>query len=849
MFALAARAPGAAFGFPAVLWLVLAGVAAAQRGPIPREVPADPDGPPLPDGAVARLGSPRLRHPGPIYSVAYSQDGRWVATAGARGDGTARVWDARTGALRYRFPIPGHLMGQPRVAFVEGGKVLWVLPDRYAAPRDIKRYALGDGKELPSVLPEVPGNGPGFSAGFDPAGGVVAYTRYGPTLTDASEVTLIDAATGKQLARFAGRGAWSMEPVLAPGGRVVACSSSPARDGDGKVRLVRADGGAEVATFDTGGPVQATAFSPDGRLVATSSDGPPDKAAAASIWDAATGKLVRRLDGRGSGGSVAFSPDGKTVAVASAGGNGPVLLFDVATGREARRLASDPTVTEVAFSPDGSRLVASRSVGTVSVWDAATGEVVRPSAAPSLLYPDRFVGPDRILFDLDGAAVYDWRTGRAVERSAAPKRDQPWDIRRCVASPDRALLAEWREDRVVRLTDFKTGAEVRRLEGHTGPVAGVRFAGDGARLYSLGDDGTLRTWDPATGRQVGRLDLGAGDDMRTFHLSPGERWLAVTLGTPGGPVLRVWDLRAGAAVAPPTPPGRILHATAFSADGTALAVAAASWSPYFPGPNPGPGRVIVWDLTTRSARRQWDVPGGALTAAFSADGRVLLTGGCDGTVRVWEVATGTERRAFRGHDGGVFGVLASPDGRHLASGGADGMTYVWDGYGGAAGGTAGPDRAWADLAAADGGKAFAAIRRLVTRADDAVAAVRDRLRPEPAADPDRVRRLVKALDSDRFAVREQAAVDLGRLGREVEPALRRELDEGSGSAEARARLAGLLERMPGPTPEELREERLVEALERIGTPAAVELLNSWARDGKLRIAPAAAAAVKRLGKG
>src|SRR5262249_30178124 len=152
--------------------------------------------------------------------------------------------------------------------------------------------------------------------------------------TPSSEVTLIDAATGKQLARFAGQGWWSMEPVLAPGGGVVACPGDPTSKTDGKVRLVRAETGAEVATFDTGGPVHATAFSPDGRLVATSSSIPRDKAN--SVWDATTGKLIRHLDGPGSARSLAFSPDGKTLAVASSGGNGPVLLFDVSTGKEIR---------------------------------------------------------------------------------------------------------------------------------------------------------------------------------------------------------------------------------------------------------------------------------------------------------------------------------------------------------------------------------------------------------------------------------------------------------------------------------------------------------------------------------
>src|SRR5262249_48790883 len=246
-----------------------------------------------------------------------------------------------------------------------------------------------------------------------------------------------------------------------------------------------------------------TAFSPDGRLVATSSSIPRDKAN--SVWDATTGKLIRHLDGPGSARSLAFSPDGKTLAVASSGGNGPVLLFDVSPGKELRRLASNPTVTEVAFAPDGTRLVASRSLGSVSVWDVAAGEPVPPSAGPDLFYPVRFVGPDRILFDVEGAVVYDWRTGCVVEQSRTPKPVRPTDRLRYVASPDRTLLveAEFRFGSVIRLCDYKTGAEVRRLEGHTDAVAGAQFSGDGARVYSLGYDRTLRVWETATGRQVG----------------------------------------------------------------------------------------------------------------------------------------------------------------------------------------------------------------------------------------------------------------------------------------------------------------------------------------------------------
>jgi hypothetical protein len=66
--------------------------------------------------------------------------------------------------------------------------------------------------------------------------------------------------------------------------------------------------------------------------------------------------------------------------------------------------------------------------------------------------------------------------------------------------------------------------------------------------------------------------------------------------------------------------------------------------------------------------------------------------------------------------------------------------------------------------------------------------------------------------------------------------------------EAKERLTGLLEKMPAPTPDELRELRSVEVLERIGTSVAVGLLKKWAGDTSLLVAPGARAAVERIGK-
>ena len=63
---------------------------------------------------------------------------------------------------------------------------------------------------------------------------------------------------------------------------------------------------------------------------------------------------------------------------------------------------------------------------------------------------------------------------------------------------------------------------------------------------------------------------------------------------------------------------------------------------------------------------------------LDADGKTLASGSGDKTIKLWDVATGTEIRTLTGHTGGVNSVAFSPDGKILASGSADGTILLWD---------------------------------------------------------------------------------------------------------------------------------------------------------------------------
>lgn len=815
----------------------------------------DSYGDPLPQGAVMRLGTARFRDNGRCCAVAYSPDGKLLASAGYGG---VVLWDPRSGKrqgfLESRAQWAAAL-GEfnhgtvYRLAFSSDGRYLAA---GCAGATLVWELATGKAFYLP---------GDRYKSGTDLVG--FAPDNRG-VFTGGSDVQLRDWRTGQALKQ------WT--PPLPPASRKKGERGQQKGVGFG-AKTLSADGKIVVAhvydyernkfslrVWDVGsgedrqmeGVHGSLALSPDHTLLAALGE-------KLTLFDMATGKVVRSwpVNKRKSSAEigplapstprpqeVVFSPDGKSVAI-------PGVVWSVRTGKKLCKLDDDGgPVFGLCFSPDGKTLAIGRG-SWIDFWKLPTGMKVHNFPNHCGWVVDLAYSPDGRQLATAGHDIrlWDTRTGRLIRVFEKHK----YPVQSLAFFPDGQRLATNHSSSVL-IWDVREGRKLRviRLDPRFA-IECFAIAPDGKILLAAG--GSIYEWDEVSGEKRRHFGTAGASETFTLAISPDGK-LVATANTDRS--VRLWD-RATGKLVHQLSRNRLTgisfrYIVSFSPDGNLLAAVC------------GDGGVIdLCDVALGRYRdemipypkREGESESGRLCSlAISPDGKTIISSAqAQGTIRLIEAFSGQERLRFKTL---TSKVVFAPDGKTVASESLEGGALIWDLTGQHQRGksrreplsTNDLEHLWAELASTDATVAHRAIWSLIAEKKESMSYLRSRVHAVPGLSAAQMKELIDGLDSDSFQERERASRELADQGETAKSALLTIVAK-SRSMEQRRRAKYLLAALPTyflPS-SQLRLVRAIEIFEQIASREARAALADLAKGVSGRVeTEQAQAALQRLRK-
>jgi WD40 repeat protein len=590
-------------------------------------------------------------HAGGVNAVVFSQHGDWLASAGE--DATVKLWEVPSGRLEATFF--GHLGAALSVAI------------------------------SPDAASLVSGGDDGTVKFWDVASRRAIATRWGVPRNrepdDANDPTRFVRAV-----------------AFCPDGNLVASG------GFQTVRIWDANALERTTLSIPEGNTSALAFSPDGSTLAIGTE------RSITLRDVDT-LLFRSgpqpVDAPVSG--LTFSADGAWLAAASGEGS---LIFrrlpppdsdrPQTNGRKAepeparyalndprRLLGHNGPVTGITFAPDGELLATAGVDGTIRLWNSRGGNIDKSS--PDLVLRD-IPRSTALAYSPDGStlaigtpdSIRLWNVHDGVE--VARLENRSGEVTRLTFSPEGGLLAAASRDWPILIWDIRAQRIKLALNGHTAGINSLAYSADRTRLLSASADGTARFWDAGSGQPLGTVCEHAGRGLRAA-LSPDGK-LVASAGADG--TVRLWSVDGKRLLTSLAGHDRPIAALAFSPNGRFLLTAQ------------GQGPQTTSDNQTAERRpiSLWSVPAGREVVAFgpensdlrdivfSPDSKTLAASDPTG-VTLWDPRTGEMRQSLQllssrtgrpqqqeGTHRPACPVAFSPDGRSLAAG-DESAVLIW----------------------------------------------------------------------------------------------------------------------------------------------------------------------------
>ncbi|HTU22763.1 MAG TPA: WD40 repeat domain-containing protein [Gemmataceae bacterium] len=624
-------------------------------------------GDPLPEGAIARLGTMRLRHDAAVTAIAFAPDGKTLASVDV--DGAIRIWETATGRQLRCLHSPlkmdrGFFSGSLRLAYSPDGKLL-------ASAGTTEGVFLWDPAtgDKRAWLGENSMDAYGITClAFAPDGKTLALGMFGT-------VAWWDVAARTRLRSLDGEHELVMSLAYSPDGKTLIYAG-----GNEEIALCNPATGKVIRTLrkpqeQRSNYFRAVAYSPDGKQLLIGEDG------SCHLLDAVSGKELRRIETPPIKSPPRFAPNGEFVAAISLFGCHP-WLWDLKRNKAWEfndEVGRDQLMT-ITVSPDSKLLASAGADGRVHLWNIAARKEVELPAGDVLDAGTFALSRDgKTLAALDGIhqlrlwSVSDAKLHRRIRLVNDLVRGNFYPVYLAL-SPDASQLAvpdgDQPRERTMQVLDANTGKRrwIAKIAGLTRFAA---YSPDGKLLAaavvgSSPKNSDLCLWEAASGRMVGRLS-GHTYTIVTGVFSPNGK-LLVSSGEDH--TLRVWDVgqRRERYRLKGHGGGATVSCLAFSADGSRLASGGDD------------SRICVWDAASgrRLYRGAIEVEQNVTCLALSADGKMLVANAGEGSFRLWEIASATASPPIEGHRAAITFAAFLPDGRSLLTASRDGTALVWD---------------------------------------------------------------------------------------------------------------------------------------------------------------------------
>ena len=442
------------------------------------------------------------------------------------------------------------------------------------------------------------------TAAFSPDSKLVATAGYDKT------VMVWNALDGSQVKVLSGHTGTIREIRFSPDGNHLATEAE-----DETARIWDIHSGSAHVLHGLSGPKSALAFSPDGKLLVT--EGGPDTQDGvnklgvypATVWEVDTGKEKATLGGHElhiTG--VAFSADGKYIVTSSGDNSARVWSPD---GKQICELRGHTKpVSHAEFSPDGRFVVTAAADNTARLWDSLNGESITELRGHSL------------------------------------------PVNTATFSPDGKVIITASDDRTVRLWTLDKKNEVV-LRGHSGPVNSVAFSPDGKYIVTAGADSRLWMKTNETVASIGVMKAAGSAGFIEARFSPDGKFIA----TGGQQTSQLWNADSIQGLTTKIEreicPNVAVKSIAFSPDEKEIIMVRDD------------GKICSWNMSTNIVTDPLPEQTGLYSAAFSPDGKLIITAGSKGT-KIWNAANHQLARKL-GPDTETRWAQYSPDGALIVS--------------------------------------------------------------------------------------------------------------------------------------------------------------------------------------